>query len=257
MAYPSAVHESTGQTPAKVLFGWELKLPCDLVVQHQTDEDVVGEDYVLTMQKKMDNIHKQVRYQLNIASDRIKGSSTSHQGGWLSRELMKPINLDQRNMTDWKGAYVVKKQINDVIYQVSKLLTGKLKVVHFNRLAPYEEQGDTRERTFVRRIYGSLQGKKFGHLEQLKAHHPDVGKVLKLCDHEMYILHLLTKENGSQKPLYQEMWYMLHRLRDQHMKDNIRKLAILKIGASRDKLNWRDIQNMLVVLLNNIEVEVL
>ncbi|KAG8239312.1 hypothetical protein J437_LFUL015088 [Ladona fulva] len=58
-----------GQTPAKVLLGRELKLPCDLVFGTRLDEDVVGEDYISRMQKKMDDIHEQVCYQLNIASE--------------------------------------------------------------------------------------------------------------------------------------------------------------------------------------------
>ncbi|KAG8236085.1 hypothetical protein J437_LFUL015429 [Ladona fulva] len=84
MAYHSAIHELTGQTLAKVLFGLELKLLCNLVFGTRPDEDVVGEDYILRMWKKMDDIHEQVCYQLNIASDRIK-EHYNIQGGWLSR----------------------------------------------------------------------------------------------------------------------------------------------------------------------------
>ncbi|KAG8227895.1 hypothetical protein J437_LFUL008209 [Ladona fulva] len=62
---------------------------------------------------------------------------------------------------------------------------------------------------------------KFGHLEQLRAQHPDVSKVLKLRDRERYIFHLVTKETGSQKSRYLDMWQTIRRLRDQLLEDNI------------------------------------
>lgn len=67
MAYRSAINESTGQTPARILFGRELRLPCDLVFRCKP-----GEDYVSELRRKMDDIHQEVRSHIQIASDRMK-----------------------------------------------------------------------------------------------------------------------------------------------------------------------------------------
>lgn len=61
MAYRSSVHETTGQTPANILFGRELRLPCDLVFGSKPGEDLAGEDYVKELRRRMDDIHEQVR----------------------------------------------------------------------------------------------------------------------------------------------------------------------------------------------------
>ncbi|KAG5885997.1 hypothetical protein JTB14_025391 [Gonioctena quinquepunctata] len=66
MAYRSAVHESTGQTPASIIMGRELRLPCDLKFVIPPGQDTAGEDYVSKLRQRMDDIHERVR--LNIQS---------------------------------------------------------------------------------------------------------------------------------------------------------------------------------------------
>ncbi|KAJ8956157.1 hypothetical protein NQ318_020708, partial [Aromia moschata] len=46
LAYRSSVHETTGQTPASIVMGRELRLPCDLKFGCTPGDDVAGEDYV-------------------------------------------------------------------------------------------------------------------------------------------------------------------------------------------------------------------
>ena len=67
------MHETTGQSPAIVLFGREPRLPCDLKFGFKSDENVVDDDYVSELRKRMDEIHDQVRENIRDASDRMKG----------------------------------------------------------------------------------------------------------------------------------------------------------------------------------------
>ncbi|KAG5888709.1 hypothetical protein JTB14_035774 [Gonioctena quinquepunctata] len=60
MAYRSAVHESTGQTPASIIMGRELRLPCDLKFGIPPGQDTAGEDYVSKLRQRMDDIHERV-----------------------------------------------------------------------------------------------------------------------------------------------------------------------------------------------------
>ena len=61
MSYRSSVHETTGQTPACVMFGREVRLPCDLQFGSKPGEEVAGDDYVSKLKNKMHNIHENVR----------------------------------------------------------------------------------------------------------------------------------------------------------------------------------------------------
>ncbi|KAJ8962256.1 hypothetical protein NQ318_018230 [Aromia moschata] len=47
--YRSSIHETTGQTPASIVMGRELRLPCDLKFGCTPGDDVAGEDYVSTL----------------------------------------------------------------------------------------------------------------------------------------------------------------------------------------------------------------
>lgn len=70
MAYHSAVHETTGYTLAKVLFG--RKMPCDLAFGRKPDEEIVGADYVNNLRQRMCDIHEEVRDHIQITSNRMK-----------------------------------------------------------------------------------------------------------------------------------------------------------------------------------------
>ena len=73
MAYHSAVHESTKCTPAKVLFGSELRLPIDLFLgRPDTEQDQSVPKYVTSLQKRLDSIHKFTKGQLQLVSDKMK-----------------------------------------------------------------------------------------------------------------------------------------------------------------------------------------
>ena len=53
LAYRSAVHDTTGLTPAQVLFGKELRLPYNLVIGASSNEEVTVEDYVDDVKMKL------------------------------------------------------------------------------------------------------------------------------------------------------------------------------------------------------------
>lgn len=55
MAYRAAFNESKGKMPVRVLFGREMRLPCDLEC-HCTLGDVSGEDYVSKLKRQMDDL---------------------------------------------------------------------------------------------------------------------------------------------------------------------------------------------------------
>jgi transposase InsO family protein len=145
MAIRSAINESTGQTPAKVLFGREMRLPCDLVFGCKPGE-VAREEYVGDLQNRMENIHNLVRGKLQLSSDRMKRyydtrtMEKSYQVGdlvWLYNPRRRR-GVCPKLQKNWEGPYTIKKKINDVIYRIVKIPRGKPVVVHHDRLVPYQ-----------------------------------------------------------------------------------------------------------------------
>ncbi|KAJ8946776.1 hypothetical protein NQ318_018985 [Aromia moschata] len=140
LAYRSSVHETTGQTPASIVMGRELRLPCDLKFVCTPGDDVAGEDYVSTLRQRMDDIHERVRSNIQGASDRMKETYDIN------------ANDGRYQPGNQEGPYEVVTRINDVVYRIQKLPRGKPRVVHFNRLAPFAGSNDEQAEARVRHV---------------------------------------------------------------------------------------------------------
>ncbi|KAJ8957206.1 hypothetical protein NQ318_007768, partial [Aromia moschata] len=159
-AYRSSIHETTGQTPASIVMGRELRLPCDLKFGCTPGDDVAGEDYVSTLRQRMDDIHERVRSNIQGASDRMKetydinANDGRYQPGnqvWLYNPQRRR-GLSPKLQSSWEGPYEVVTRINDVVYRIQKLPRGKPRVVHFNRLAPFAGSNDEQAEARVRHV---------------------------------------------------------------------------------------------------------
>ncbi|KAJ8957953.1 hypothetical protein NQ318_001952 [Aromia moschata] len=160
LAYRSSVHETTGQTPASIVMGRELRLPCDLKFGCTPGDDVAGKDYVSTLRQRMDDIHERVRSNIQGASDRMKetydinANDGRYQPGnqvWLYNPQRRR-GLSPKLQSSWEGPYEVVTRINDVVYRIQKLPRGKPRVVHFNRLAPFAGSNDEQAEARVRHV---------------------------------------------------------------------------------------------------------
>ncbi|KAJ8939041.1 hypothetical protein NQ318_007672 [Aromia moschata] len=160
LAYRSSVHETTGQTPASIVMGRELRLPYDLKFGCTPGDDVAGEDYVSTLRQRMDDIHERVRSNIQGASDRMKetydinANDGRYQPGnqvWLYNPQRRR-GLSPKLQSSWEGPYEVVTRINDVVYRIQKLPRGKPRVVHFNRLAPFAGNNDEQAEARVRHV---------------------------------------------------------------------------------------------------------
>ncbi|KAJ8949008.1 hypothetical protein NQ318_005182, partial [Aromia moschata] len=160
LAYRSSIHETTGQTPASIVMGRELRLPCDLKFGCAPGDDVAGEDYVSTLRQRMDDIHERVRSNIQGASDRTKetydinANDGRYQPGnqvWLYNPQRRR-GLSPKLQSSWEGSYEVVTRINDVVYRIQKLPRGKPRVVHFNRLAPFAGNNDEQAEARVRHV---------------------------------------------------------------------------------------------------------
>ena len=146
MAYRSAVHEATNCSPAKVLFGRDLRLPIDLLLGRPEEECPESvKQYTRDLCQRLERIHCFTREHLKLSSDRMKQRYDLLQEGqplgvgdavWL-HDPQRRKGLSHKLQRPWKGPYLVIKKINDLIYRIRLGPRIKPKVVHRNRLWKY------------------------------------------------------------------------------------------------------------------------
>ena len=146
MCYRSAVHETTGETPAKVIFGNDLRLPADLKFGTCLKRQELGH-YAQELRKELNDVHASVRARTKIMSDRMKAryDKAINSNGFQEAALVMLYNprrkrgLCPKLQCNWEGPYKVIKRINDVVYRIqdNSKKRAKLKVVHLERLAPF------------------------------------------------------------------------------------------------------------------------
>ena len=151
MAYRAAVHDTTGYTPARLVFGRELRLPCDLMFGSPNVADQEVEDYADKLRKQIRDTHDLARERLKLASDKmkarydLKANSSGFKDGdrvWFYNPKRKK-GICPKLTPSWEGPYTVIKRINDVVYRIQRSPRCKMKVVHLERLRPYHGAPDT------------------------------------------------------------------------------------------------------------------
>jgi hypothetical protein len=92
LACRASTHETISTTPASMVFGRELHLPCDLLFRVPPDKEQSTTDNVVDLEDRLHDIHHYARQHLKVASDRMKarydrlGNSEGFQEGdklWL------------------------------------------------------------------------------------------------------------------------------------------------------------------------------
>ncbi|KAJ8913377.1 hypothetical protein NQ315_008769 [Exocentrus adspersus] len=140
------MHESTGKTPASVVFGAELRLPIDLISDRPKKEEGVN-NYISHLQDRLKLTHAEVRQKMRIESDRMKTryDLRANTGGFQVGEkvwLYNPKRTKGKSpklQKSWEGPYIVVTRLNDVVYRIQKNSQAKMKIVHIDRLTPYQE----------------------------------------------------------------------------------------------------------------------
>ncbi|GFX93612.1 retrovirus-related Pol polyprotein from transposon 412 [Trichonephila clavipes] len=145
LAYRSAVHETTGYSPSQMLFGRDLRLPCDLLFGRPPDTPSSPEEYVQNLQARFEDVHNLARERINLRTEKMKTrydtKATGHQFKegdkvWFYNPTRRK-ELSPKLQSHWDGPYTILKIINDVVIRIRKSTNSKPRVVHYDRLAPY------------------------------------------------------------------------------------------------------------------------
>lgn len=151
MAYRSAMHEATHHTPARLMMGRELRLPVDLTTGRPPDEGLptVATDYAVALQKRLVEVHHQVRGHLKLAGevmrrhyDRGSRPVTFEAGDqvWLHNPRRRKGH-SPKLQSAWEGPYDIVEKISEVTFRIRRGRRGKSKVVHADRLWKYHGPG--------------------------------------------------------------------------------------------------------------------
>ncbi|KAK3735802.1 hypothetical protein QZH41_007422 [Actinostola sp. cb2023] len=150
MAYRTSIHETTGCTPSMMMLGREAEVPLDLVMgSPQPTEDVAdASEYTQRLRQRMETVHNFAREHLNHQTERQK-RYYDHRGVhhnsfnrgdpvWLHNPKRKKGRCPKLQNDVYEGPFLVIDRLDDLTYRIQKAPKAKAKVVHHNRLKPYE-----------------------------------------------------------------------------------------------------------------------
>jgi hypothetical protein len=144
LAYRASTHDTPGITAANLVFGRELRLPCNLLFGAPPDKEQSTTDYVADLVERLHDTHHYARRHLGVASDRMKdrydrlANSAGFQEGervWLYRPT-RTRGRSPKLQSEWEGPYQVIARINDVVSRIQRHPRSRMMVVHLHRLAP-------------------------------------------------------------------------------------------------------------------------
>ena len=146
LAYRSAIHDTTGCSPARMMLGREVNLPIDLMFGRPEEEPApTATDYANTLQNRLERVHNFARAHMQAKVDRMKQRYDLPQecqcldpgdAAWLHNPQRKK-GLSPKLQRPWQGPYIIIKRINDLVYRIQLGPHTKPKVVHRNRLWRY------------------------------------------------------------------------------------------------------------------------
>ena len=148
MAYRSAVHESTGQTPFRVIFWQEMRMPIDFLFPTSTDFRSPQYFQSAIQDKLIHNsqLFEYVRSKCALEHCRQKltfdkknyGPTYKEQDFVLVHSPVVKTGQWTKLKSHWSGPYVITKKINDVKFIVQNSNNGKTSIVHHDRIKNYK-----------------------------------------------------------------------------------------------------------------------
>jgi hypothetical protein len=135
-----------GVRPASLVFGRELRLPCDCSLEHpptRNDPQSIMRKIQWTIYKACTIMHTNTWSRLVIGWKRVMTECPTavYQEGddvwlcWPTRTKVEAPKLQ----SSWDGPKRVVTRINDVLYRIQRNPRSSMMVVHLDRMAPYQE----------------------------------------------------------------------------------------------------------------------
>jgi transposase InsO family protein len=149
-AYRATPNESTGLTPNLLTIGREVRLPSEVLygsaVEAKNQNVTSYCEYVDTLKTQMQRAHYVARKHLGVAAKRHKAvydakiSIYKYQVGdivWCLNESRRVGVMPKLERT-YEGPFMIKRKITEVNFTLQVDKAGTEKLVHHNKLKPYE-----------------------------------------------------------------------------------------------------------------------
>ena len=145
LAYNSSVQESTGETPAVMMFGRELRLPLDIMIPVPDQQGKCNNppEYVLELQSRLEKVYENARLNSKKAcirqqhnyNNRLK-ENHFHPGSVVY--YLNPVKgkSPKESFLKWTGPYVVTKKLSEAVYQIRLNQSSNPITVNHDRLKP-------------------------------------------------------------------------------------------------------------------------
>ena len=142
-AYRSSTHDTLQETPNMMMFGREVTLPVDLDFPRQ--EEPEWTDYAQQLRERLEATYQRAQNQQGREMRRQKRNYDRKTDGrlyeaeqfvWLRNDAKKK-GVSPKLAPKWEGPYQVITRLSNVTYRIQKSPRSKMRVVHFDRLKPY------------------------------------------------------------------------------------------------------------------------
>ena len=155
-AYNSTIHDTTGITPYRMVFGEEIVLPVDLATEKVNAEQSTipknQAEYVRELQRSLNEMYDIVRDVTNKLSFRQKRyydrnvRSTNYDVGDLVRRSQPKVMIGTKSKLarKWTGPWIIMQRLSDVLYKIQVSRRSKPVIVHSDNLKLYRGPKSTR-----------------------------------------------------------------------------------------------------------------
>ncbi|MES9881596.1 MAG: reverse transcriptase domain-containing protein [Sedimenticola sp.] len=147
LAYRSSDHESTGMSPALMMFGREVALPVDIVFGATPETEDGRENaacYVDDLKTKIGHVHELARGKMAKASEKQKRGydhrlmyNQFERGDAVLMRSRPKAGISPKLQPLWEGPYIVVERVTDLVYKIQRNSKSSFKVVHHNCLKAY------------------------------------------------------------------------------------------------------------------------
>ncbi|XP_066149850.1 biorientation of chromosomes in cell division protein 1-like 1 isoform X2 [Euwallacea fornicatus] len=71
-----------------------------------------------------------------------------------------------------------------------------------------------------------------------------------------YVYYLITKRESTAKPTYLSLWKSLWKMRQHFRENDVKKVAVPRLGCGLDRLEWDKVKSMLECLFKDMDIEI-
>ncbi|CAG2249606.1 unnamed protein product [Mytilus edulis] len=149
MAYRTAVHETTGSTPNRMMMGREVATPVDIMYELPREvKSIPANKWVWELQERMEDAHQFVQNHVNKEMLRQKQYHDKHLS-WNKFNKndkvfvffpVRKLGQSPKFTSYWRGPFKVLKQYSEVTYLVNCGRKGRPQVIHVDRMRQCKDQ---------------------------------------------------------------------------------------------------------------------